>query len=97
LSIYQIIDKLDEKRCIASLDYLFAALKEETSIIRLFLKSKIMIARTQPLEGYFFPDTYEFYINENANSVIRRFLSNFNKLNGQPLIQMRADQIGINN
>ncbi len=28
------------------------------------------------LEGYLFPDTYEFYRNEDAHSVIRRFLRN---------------------
>lgn len=28
------------------------------------------------LEGYLFPDTYEFYIGESASSVIRRFLDN---------------------
>ena len=30
------------------------------------------------LEGYLFPDTYEFYIGESASSAVRRFLSNFN-------------------
>ncbi len=28
------------------------------------------------LEGYLFPDTYEFYRNENSSSVIKRFLKN---------------------
>ena len=28
------------------------------------------------LEGYLFPDTYEFYIGETANSVIKKFLAN---------------------
>ena len=31
------------------------------------------------LEGYMYPDTYEFYLGENAASVIKRFLSNFEK------------------
>lgn len=30
------------------------------------------------LEGYLFPDTYEFYIGESAVSVIKKFLNNFN-------------------
>ena len=30
------------------------------------------------LEGYIYPDTYEFYVGENASSVVRRFLDNFN-------------------
>lgn len=29
------------------------------------------------LEGYLFPDTYDFYVGESAASVIRRFLNNF--------------------
>ncbi|MDD6728900.1 MAG: endolytic transglycosylase MltG [Eubacteriales bacterium] len=28
------------------------------------------------LEGYLFPDTYDFYIGESASSVVRKFLSN---------------------
>lgn len=28
------------------------------------------------LEGFMFPDTYEFYINESASSVVRKFLEN---------------------
>ncbi len=31
------------------------------------------------LEGYLFPDTYEFYINDKAETVLNKFLSNFNK------------------
>lgn len=31
------------------------------------------------LEGYLYPDTYEFYIGENPSSVIRKFLNNFQK------------------
>ena len=27
------------------------------------------------LEGYLFPDTYDFYIGETSNSVIKKFLS----------------------
>lgn len=29
------------------------------------------------LEGYLFPDTYEFYIGEDADDTVRRFLDNF--------------------
>ncbi len=34
--------------------------------------------RFHMLEGYIYPDTYEFYVGENASSVVRRFLDNFN-------------------
>lgn len=33
--------------------------------------------RYRALEGYLYPDTYEFYIGENPQSVIKRFLDNF--------------------
>ncbi len=35
-------------------------------------------ARYQMLEGYLYPDTYEFYIGESPSSVLRKFLTNFN-------------------
>ena len=35
--------------------------------------------RPYKLEGYLFPDTYEFYKNQDPSGVIRRFLSNFQK------------------
>ncbi|MCH5198195.1 MAG: endolytic transglycosylase MltG [Oscillospiraceae bacterium] len=34
--------------------------------------------RYRNLEGYLYPDTYEFYYGENPESVINKFLSNFN-------------------
>lgn len=33
--------------------------------------------RYMKLEGYLFPDTYEFYLGENAESVLKKFLTNF--------------------
>jgi UPF0755 protein len=93
LSIYQIIDKLDENDVCKS-DYLFAALKETKFNYSFVSQIKDNDARTQPLEGYFFPDTYEFYINENANSVIRRFLSNFNN-KWTAAYSKRADKLGL--
>ena len=30
------------------------------------------------LEGYIFPDTYEFYLNSNASEVIKTFIDNYN-------------------
>ncbi len=46
--------------------------------------------RYRLLEGYMFPDTYEFYIDENPISVFRRFLDNFSEKwdeNFAPLMQ----------
>jgi UPF0755 protein len=35
--------------------------------------------RYRYVEGYLYPDTYDFYVGENAASVIRKFLDNFNE------------------
>lgn len=34
--------------------------------------------RIYPLEGYLFPGTYEFYTNSSGETVVRKFLDNFN-------------------
>lgn len=39
------------------------------------------------LEGYLFPDTYDFYVGESPKSVIRRFLNNFDAKIGEELRQ----------
>lgn len=45
------------------------------------------------LEGYLFPDTYEFYRNESAASAIKRFLKNSaEKLDGE--ILLRCNELG---
>lgn len=37
------------------------------------------LGRQNRLEGYLFPDTYDFYIDEDPVSVINKFLSNFDR------------------
>ncbi len=45
-----------------------------------FLKSMADTqARYMLLEGYLYPDTYEFYVGEGAVSVIKKFLNNFDR------------------
>lgn len=45
------------------------------------------------LEGYIFPDTYEFYRNESASAALRRFLKNTQaKLSAEVL--SRCDELG---
>ncbi len=41
--------------------------------------------RFRNLEGYLFPDTYEFFINENPYSVAKKFVKNFNEKVFRPL------------
>ncbi|MBQ6539887.1 MAG: endolytic transglycosylase MltG [Oscillospiraceae bacterium] len=39
---------------------------------------KSTLGNEKRLEGYMFPDTYEFYLSQDPESVIKKFLSNFN-------------------
>ncbi len=45
------------------------------------------------LEGYVFPDTYEFYLNESPESALSRFLKNSESKLGEE-ITARAEEIG---
>jgi len=46
------------------------------------------------LEGYLFPDTYEFYVNDNAADVVAKFLDNFKKQYSKDLIS-RGEDLGM--
>lgn len=49
--------------------------------------------RYRVLEGYLYPDTYEFYVGESASSVLERFLDNFeDKWTDE--YQAKADALG---
>ena len=47
------------------------------------------------LEGYLFPDTYEFYLTDDPENVLGKFLSNFNSRIDDSL-RAAADSIGYN-
>jgi len=49
--------------------------------------------RAYLLEGYIFPDTYDFYIGEDAQSVLKRFLNNF-KSKFSDELRLRAKELG---
>ncbi len=51
--------------------------------------------RYNSLEGYLFPDTYEFYIGEDPVSVIKKFLNNFNKKWNESYTE-KADKLNLN-
>ena len=46
------------------------------------------------LEGYLFPDTYQFYVEDSAPNVIAKFLTNFDAKFTQKL-RDRADELGL--
>lgn len=57
-----------------------------------FLKS-VSRTGTQGLEGYLFPDTYEFYKSSKPATVIHRLLENFSVKFDEPMLK-RADELG---
>lgn len=54
----------------------------------------IPLGKKNRLEGYLFPDTYEFYKGDSAERVIKRFLDNF-ELKYNADMQARAKELGF--
>ena len=73
----EIAEKLEKSKVCSASDFMKAAQSEELAEKYGFLKNmKDQDKRAFLLEGYIFPDTYEFYKGESAESAISRFLQN---------------------
>lgn len=77
-SIEQMAEKLEDAKVCTSSDFLKACNKAsyEFDFIDEISNPK---QRYHILEGYMYPDTYEFFVGENAESCVTKVLSNFNK------------------
>lgn len=76
----QIAVKLEENKVCTSESFLSTIASVDFSNEYPFLKKlDKKNQRFCVLEGYLYPDTYSFYVGETASSVVRRFLSNFQK------------------
>lgn len=75
-TIYQMFDKI-ESFGVCGKSQLIAALEGADFDFDFIDALPSSSNRVFTLEGYFFPDTYEFYETSDANSIIRKFLSNF--------------------
>lgn len=77
-TVEQIAEKLEESKVCSKSDFLKATNVATYSYS--FVKD---IAngdqRYHLLEGYMYPDTYEFYVGEDASSVVSKLLNNFNQ------------------
>ncbi len=78
-TIDQIAEKLYDAKVISAKNALYNAIAtyefpEEYDFLNSITDAD---TRYRVLEGYLYPDTYEFYVDENVNSVLNRFLSNF--------------------
>ncbi len=91
-TITEIFEKL-EKYDVCKKARLYSALNDvdyEFDFVRSLTPSE---ERYLLLEGYCFPDTYDFYLDADPNYVIRKFLSNFND-RWTDEYQARADKLG---
>ena len=91
----QIFEKL-AKYDVCEADFLFKAV-EDINFNYTFLssaKGANSSRRYLLLEGYLFPDTYEFFVDYNANSVIERFLTRFDEI-WTAEYQARAEELNM--
>ncbi len=75
-TIYQIFDKIDEFG-VCSKTELLSSISGAEFDYDFISEIADDSHRTFKLEGYLYPETYEFYEKSNANSVIRKFLDTF--------------------
>jgi len=88
-TVYEIIDLFVEKRVIneSKVDEFKEKLNTaayEYDFLKDFNEAKDENGKIESdkfylLEGYLFPDTYDFYVGENLDSVITKLLNNFNR------------------
>lgn len=77
-NVDQIAEKLDSNDVCSAQSFYEAMVSDEIFAKYEFLSSITeKELRYRVLEGYLYPDTYEFYIGESATSVVERFLNNF--------------------
>lgn len=94
-SIDQIAEKL-QKYEVCSADIFYKTLEEVdfASEYKFIAAIQDKDARYHAYEGYFYPDTYEFYVGENASSVIRKFFDNFRDKWAQ-VYEEQAQKLGM--
>jgi len=80
MSVMQIAEALEDKKVCKADKFLSYCnshdFDEEYSFLKDIPENDQCVYR---LEGYLFPDTYEFFIGESADDAVRRFLDNFNQ------------------
>lgn len=80
LTVRECAALLEEKRVCKAKDFMEACNSDDFDEDYEFIKAiGENENRVYKLEGYLFPDTYVFYVNEDANDVVIKFLDNFNK------------------
>lgn len=75
-TIAQVFEKI-EKYNVCTAEKLYANLDIVGKQFNFYKNIPSNTGRYLKAEGYIFPDTYDFYIGENANSVLKKLFSNF--------------------
>lgn len=92
-TIYQIVDKLAEFD-VCDREELLTALSSADFDYDFIDGIPDNGNRTFALEGYIFPDTYEFYEDSDANTVIRKFLTGSENIWTEEM-DLRAQELGM--
>jgi len=75
-TVKQVVTKIGENK-VSNVNLLRRSMLATSFDSYPFLKGLNTEGRYYKYEGYLFPDTYEFFIDENANSALRKFFDNF--------------------
>ncbi len=87
MTIMQIAQKLEENKVCSAEDF-YDALDAEYE--NGFLERIPEDERFRKLEGYIFPDTYEFFVDMKPENVVKKFLNNFaNRVDDEFLLSIR--------
>lgn len=94
-NVQEIADLLEKSNVCKAKDFLKAANSSDFDANYDFLKAITNAdKRYYKLEGYLFPDTYRFYLNDDPKDVIKKFLANYRdkmKVNITDEVQKKID------
>ena len=93
-TVKQIIEKIETNH-VATADSLKRSMDGGQFSQLDFLKTTDLSGRYFRYEGYLFPDTYQFFVNDNVNSVLQRFFENFEKKWKEKGLDKKAEAIGM--
>ncbi len=99
-TIPQIVEKLDENN-VCPAEYIYDALEEVEYEYGFVGQISEDGSRCYALEGYIFPDTYDFFVSEKENgigenptSIVNKFLGNF-ETKWNDVYTKRAEELGL--
>lgn len=92
-TIAQIFEKI-EKYGVCTAEKLYANLDIVGQQYDFYTKIPSTTGRYLKAEGYLYPDTYEFFVGENASSVLKKLFKNFRK-KWDSECEQKAKQLGL--